>query len=279
MSKNASNVRVALTGNVWYDPNLESIITTDIMDPPTATATELGYTTPDGVTFQVSRETEDLDAWQTKDVLRILVNSEVAGCNYTLRQTERGTWIAAMGGTVVELVAAAGGDPAIYRWEPDEGKLPEGRVFVDFDDELPDGTPVRYRFGFRRAANSEAVEFQLVRTDALNLPNNWRALAPLAGGRSFYMDTNDPAFGPTTGVPVIASALPSGQAVGDALMLTGTRFTGTTGITIDGQTVTNQDVISDSQIALVIPSGVAGAASIIVTNASGASAAYAYTAA
>ena len=279
MSKNASNVRVALTGNVWYEPNLSATILTDISGPPTGTATELGYTTPDGVTFQVSRETEDLGAWQTKDPLRILLNSEVAGCNYVLRQTERSTWIAAMGGSVAELVPAGGGNPAIYRWEPDEGKLPEGMVFIDFDDELPDSTPVRYRFGFRRAANSEAVEFQLVRTDALNLPNNWRALAPLAGGKSFYLDTNDPAFGPAGGVPAIGSALPSGADVGDPIVLTGSRFTGTTGISMDAQTVANFTVIDDSTITMIIPASVAGPAPIIVTNADGASAAFAYTAA
>ena len=75
MSKNASNVRVALTGNVWHEENLSATILPDISGPPTGTATELGYTTPDGVTFQVSRETEDLGAWQTKDPLRILLNN------------------------------------------------------------------------------------------------------------------------------------------------------------------------------------------------------------
>ena len=278
MSKNASNVRVALTGNVWHEPNLSATITTDIMDPPTATAVDLGYTTPDGVTFNIARETEDLAGWQTKDALRILLNSEVNGCSYTLRQVERATWIAAMGGTVVELVAASGGDLAIYRWEPDEGKLPEGAVWIDFDDELPDGTGVRYRFGFRRAANKESVEFNLVRTDALNLPNSWQALA-VSSGKSFYLDTNDPAFAPAGGPPAVGSALPSGQTVGDSLVLTGVRFTGTTAISIDGQPVTNFDVISDTQITLVIPASVAGAAEIVVTNAAGASAAYAYTAA
>jgi len=279
VSKNASNVRVGLTGSVWYEADLAAVVGTDIMDPPTPTAVDLGFTTPDGVSFSIERESEDLGAWQTKDALRILVNSEVNGCSYVLRQTERATWLAAMGGVVSVLVPAAGGDPAVYRWEPDEGKLPEGQVWIDFDDELPDSTPIRYRFGFRRAANKETVEFQLVRTDALNLPNSWQSLAPLAGGKSFYMDTNDPAFGPTTGVPVISSALPSGQAVGDSLVLTGARFTGTTAVTIDGATVTNRDVISDSQIVLVIPATVSGTAPISVTNAAGASTAYTYAAA
>ena len=279
MSKNASNVRVALTGSVWYEPNLAATVATDVMDPPTPTAVDLGFTTPDGVSFSFEREVEDLDGWQTSDSLRLLVNKDVRSCSYVLRQTDRATWLAAMGGVVSVLVPAAGGDPAVYRWEPDEGKLPEGKVWIDFDDELPDGTAVRYRFGFRRAANKETVEFQLVRTDALNLPNSWQALATTNGEKSFYVDTNDPAFGPTTGVPVISSALPSGQAVGDSLVLTGARFTGMTAVTIDGATVINVDVISDSQIVLVIPATVSGTAPIIVTNAAGASTAYTYAAA
>ena len=276
--KNASEVRVALTGSVWFEPNQLATITADIMDPPTATAVDLGYTTPDGVTFNISRETEDLGTWQTKDALRILVNSEVSAINYVLRQVSRSTWAAAMGGAISVLAPASGGVPAIYRWEPNEGKLPEGMIFVDFDDELPDGTPVRYRFGLRRAANKETVEFQLVRTDALNLPNSWQTLATSTGLKSFYMDTNDPGFGTTGGAPAIASALPSGAGVGDSIVISGVRFTGTTGLSIDGVAVTNYAVINDTTITAVIPATVAGPAPIIVTNGDGASTAYAYVA-
>lgn len=94
---------------------------------------------------------------------------------------------------------------------------------------------------------------------------------------SLYIDSS--VFGAGSGEPVIGSALPAGQPVGDALVLTGLRFTGTTGITIDGQTVTQFDVISPSMITLVIPASVTGAAAIIVTNAAGASDPYAYVAA
>lgn len=194
MSKDATKVRVALTGNVYFDPNLSATIVTDIMQPPTATAVDLGFTTGDGITFNIARETTDIDGWQTMEALRVLVNSEPRSAQFTLRQLARRSWLSTFGGTVVELVAAAGGDPAIYRWEPDIGKLPEGMLFVDFDDELPDGTDVRYRFGFRRASQSDAVEFGLKRTDAVNIPNTWKALAPAGGLKSFYVDTNDPAF-------------------------------------------------------------------------------------
>ena len=109
-----------------------------------------------------------------------LVTAEPRSCAFSLRQVSRAIWLATMGGKVATLVAAVAGSagppvvaakPAIYRWEPDEGKLPEGAIWVDFDDEKPDGTALRYRFGFRRAAQSEAVEFNLKRTDAVNLPN------------------------------------------------------------------------------------------------------------
>lgn len=197
MSKDPTEVRVALTGNVWFDPSLSATIVTDINLAPTVTAKNLGYTTADGVTFNVARNTVDIDGWQTRDPLRILVENEPRSCSFTLRQTSGDIWLSTFGGSIEELVAAVTGppaEPAVYRWTPDEGKLPEGMLWVDFDDELPDGQAVRYRFGFKRAAQSDAVEFTGKRTDALNLPNNWRALAPIGGGSGFYLDTNDPSF-------------------------------------------------------------------------------------
>lgn len=80
-------------------------------------------------------------------------------------------------------------------------------------------------------------------------------------------------------VPVITNATPSGAAVGAMIQLTGSFFTGTTAITVDGVSVVEWEVTSDTKLALLIPVGVSGAAAIIVTNAAGASSAYSYTAA
>lgn len=82
-----------------------------------------------------------------------------------------------------------------------------------------------------------------------------------------------------TAVPIIETALPSGQTVGDVIYIKGYKFTGTTGVTIDTQNVTELRVIDDNTIAILIPSSVSGAANIVVTNAAGASSAYAYAAA
>lgn len=187
MAKNASQVRVALTGSIWYTPNLNATIPS-YLDAPPAEFIDLGYTTDDGVTFTLSRETEDIPGWQTSDILRKLVTSEPKVCKFTLQQTSRDTWLAAVGGTIVQTRAQNGVIPAVYRWEPTAGVLPEGILLVDFVD-----VGINYRFGFRRAQQSAEVEFSLVRADSLQLPLEWTALAP-ASGMSFFMDTDDPAF-------------------------------------------------------------------------------------
>ncbi|MDR6867684.1 hypothetical protein J2Y69_002288 [Microbacterium resistens] len=86
-----------------------------------------------------------------------------------------------------------------------------------------------------------------------------------------------PLAGP--GVPIIESATPAGQTVGDQIVVRGYKFAGTTGITVDGQAVTEFVVVDQYTIVLVIPATVAGAAPIIVTTPLGASAAHPYVAA
>lgn len=192
MALNAAQVRVALTGHVYYIPTLPFAETTDLAVP--TGAVELGYTTSDGVTFNFGREVEDITGWQSADPMRKLVLAEPRSASFTLQQMSRGTWTTTMGGTVTELKAAEVGPPAvpaIYRWEPDLAKIPEGALLVDFED-----GEIDYRFGFRRAQNTAEVEFALVRNAAVNLPNQWTALATSDGKKSFFMDTNDPAFAP-----------------------------------------------------------------------------------
>lgn len=81
------------------------------------------------------------------------------------------------------------------------------------------------------------------------------------------------------GAPIIESATPAGQTVGDQIVIRGYKFTGTTDVTMDTATVTEFVVVDDYTMVLVIPATVAGAADVIVTNSVGASAAFSYTAA
>jgi len=81
-------------------------------------------------------------------------------------------------------------------------------------------------------------------------------------------------------VPLILSALPSGVAVGGQVTISGAAFTGTvatTGVKFGATNATEWAVVSDSVIVAVMPTGTAGAANIVVTNAVGASVAFSYT--
>lgn len=81
-------------------------------------------------------------------------------------------------------------------------------------------------------------------------------------------------------VPVILTASPSGVAVGGQVEITGTGFTGTiatTGVKFGATNATSWIVISDNVIVAIMPTGTAGAANIVVTNAAGPSAAFSYT--
>jgi hypothetical protein len=82
-----------------------------------------------------------------------------------------------------------------------------------------------------------------------------------------------------TAVPVIASATPSGATAGTQVQITGGGFNGTiatTGVKFGATNATSWTVVSDSTIVAIVPTGSAGAANIVVTNAAGASTAFSY---
>lgn len=86
--------------------------------------------------------------------------------------------------------------------------------------------------------------------------------------------------GNAAAAPVVLSATPSAVGAGGLVEIIGTGFTGTvtgTGVKIGGVSASSFIVVSDSVIAAVLPSGSAGSAPIIVTNAVGASNALPYT--
>lgn len=84
----------------------------------------------------------------------------------------------------------------------------------------------------------------------------------------------------TTPVPQLVSATPSGAAQGALVTITGAYFTsvtGATGVKFGATNATNYSIVSDAVIVATVPAGTAGAANITVTNATGTSAALAYT--
>lgn len=82
-------------------------------------------------------------------------------------------------------------------------------------------------------------------------------------------------------VPLITSITPAAAATGAECKINGSHFTGTTGITYNGTAVATADwtVVSDAVIAFVLPTSTSGTAyPVVVTNGSGPSASFSYTA-
>jgi hypothetical protein len=81
-------------------------------------------------------------------------------------------------------------------------------------------------------------------------------------------------------VPTLESALPASVAATGVVTITGVRFTGVTGATgvkFGATNATSYVVLNDSTIVAVMPAGSAGATTVTVTNATGASPTLAYT--
>lgn len=180
MAKDATKVRVALTGTV-YVADENSTIPADITVTPNASWADLGYTTEDGVTFSLEQETEDIPGWQSLEPLRIIVTAEPKGFNFTLRQLEKQSFTTAFGGTVT-------GSAGNWIWTPPaSGVQPVKAYIIEFNDDT-----LKYRFIYRRNQQQGARELNFVRSNAVNLPLDYKVLA--ASPTSWLVQTNDPAF-------------------------------------------------------------------------------------
>ncbi|MEJ6554028.1 IPT/TIG domain-containing protein [Microbacterium esteraromaticum] len=81
------------------------------------------------------------------------------------------------------------------------------------------------------------------------------------------------------GEPILESASPAGQTVGDLIVVRGYNLSSTVSATIDAAAVTELRMVDDNTVVLQIPATVAGDAPIVITNEVGASNSLPYTAA
>jgi hypothetical protein len=168
-------VRVAGTGEVYFAP-------TGTAAPTDATTTlpgawkGLGYTTPDGVQFQLSRDTNQIDAWQGSKV-RVVTNSENLTIQTTMIETKTDTLLVAFGGGSVI--------SGIYT-PPAEGVNAERALVVDFTD----GT-TKYRYYFPKVQAEGDLSFNLTRSDALGYEIT---LGVLTSSPRWKLFTNDTTY-------------------------------------------------------------------------------------
>jgi hypothetical protein len=181
MAQDTTKVRVALTGTVWI-ADIGSTVPADITTTPNASWTDLGYTTEDGVVFSLDQQTQDLNGWQSLEPLRLIVTSEPKAFQFTLRQVERNTWTTAFNGTITTLSANN------FKWTPPASGFTVQKMFLV---EFTDGA-LKYRLVYRNCQQQNARTLTLNRSDAVNLPLDYRVLA--ASPQTWEVYTNDPAF-------------------------------------------------------------------------------------
>lgn len=80
-----------------------------------------------------------------------------------------------------------------------------------------------------------------------------------------------------TATPVVLAATPGGQAAGEAVAITGSGFTGATGVKFGATNAASFEIVNDQLVIAVLPAGTAGSAVVTVTTANGTSNALAYT--
>jgi hypothetical protein len=89
-----------------------------------------------------------------------------------------------------------------------------------------------------------------------------------ASGNNVYEYINKPA---ASGAPTVLSLTPSSVSVtgGDLVIVTGSKFTGTTGVTVGGTAAPEFIVESPSRLIFSAPAKTAGSYPVVVTNATG----------
>lgn len=157
MANDATEVRVAGAGQVFAAPE-GSTLPTDVATALDAAFVDMGYVTPDGVTFTHGRETEDLDAWQGSKV-RVLTLSEPVSVAFALMQTSGDVLkLAFGGGTITD-------NTTYYNFTPPVGSNAVRALVIEFTDGA-----LKYRYVIPRAQIEGEVSYTLTGQDALTYP-------------------------------------------------------------------------------------------------------------
>lgn len=177
-----SEVVVGANGTVYVAP----VGTTAPTDSDTAlngAFVDLGYTSEEGINFTDSKEVESIAVWQSFYAARRIVASRDMMVSFALRQWNEDTLTLALGGSVAD---NGGGEYEFTPPSPEE--IDERAMVIEWTDGTKD-----YRLYVPRGMVTEAVETQIVRTQAADLPISFSA-TPAAGSDPYTIFTNDPAF-------------------------------------------------------------------------------------
>lgn len=185
MSLESDELVVAGTGHIWVGP-VGTAFPSDIsVAVDESLWLELGYTTVDAVHVVFDRQTKDLFAWQTRDIIRTLITSEPKTIGFTMEQWNQNTFGLATGG------ASFSGSASKYLvTPPGPGHVDYRAMIVEFTDDTK-----KYRFLVPKALNKNPLDFMTRADDMALLPIVMTLLAPSLGGSAWTMQTNDDNIG------------------------------------------------------------------------------------
>lgn len=237
---------------------------------------DLGFITTDGVTAADSISVEPTTMLQDLEPVR----TDLTGREMSLSVVfgESNAWVQGLFHGLPVADWPADRDSA---WDySDEGAtdFPYYRVLLFMQDGVGDKALYRVEGGWKAKVTSK-TDRALGRGNPETYGVTFKLFRDEVDDITYRRAEDGPSLHSPSTLPVIAAVTPTGGAVGDVLKVTGSRFTGVTGITIDAVTVTDYQVHDAGTIYLAIPSGVSGAADLVVTTTAGASTAFAYTAA
>jgi len=150
---------------------------------------DLGYQSSDGVTFSVTPNVENVDAWQAATPIRKIVTARTLALSFSALQWNVATFATAFGGGEWTEVTPG----TLFRYDPpaDEDDLVDYVVVVDFVDGVK-----KYRLVVKQGNINDAVETNLARGGAAVIPMSFEAITPDGDDRSWFMLSNDPAVSP-----------------------------------------------------------------------------------
>lgn len=242
--------------------------------PPTGFK-DLGWVTTEGISSSDSLTSESDFGLQSLEPTR----ADLTGRERSLQVVfkESNNWVNSLFHHKLVSEFDADRDAAWDFTDSTSSDLPYYRILLAAQDGVGDAAVYRFEAAYRakvtaktdralsRSAETFGFTFGLFRDPVLD--------------KTFRRAEDGPSMHGSSLLPVVANATPSGAAVGDVLKVTGNRFTGVTGITLDGETVTDYQVHDTNTLYIVVPAAVTGAADLIVTTSAGASNTYEYTAA
>jgi len=199
MAQNKEEIVVALDGSVNVAPTGAGVTlptgATGLGTLDTEFA-DLGYQSTDGVSFTVTPNVVDVDAWQSATPVRKIVTARALSLSFSALQWNVNTFAAAYGGGDWTEVTAAvpGTSPGLYRYDPpaDEDDLVDYAVVIDFVDGVK-----QYRLVVKQANVTAAADTNLARGAASVIPITFEAITPDGDNRSWYLFSNDEAVNPT----------------------------------------------------------------------------------